>query len=124
MIGRALLFAALLGTILLASSDVRAGGAIHLKLKAEPGGHFLVARPPHLDFEPARLTLSLRQHGVVHWRVLGAGPHGVLFAGAKIRPFKWHVKGPAGDIKIGPGGLKIKPPHGHGRGGGRFKVKF
>jgi hypothetical protein len=73
---------------------------------------------------PARLALSLRQHGVVHWRVLGAGPHGVLFAGAKLEPLQWHATGPAGDIEIGPSGLEIELPRGRGRGGGHFKVKF
>ena len=124
MYKRALLFLALCSAILLASSDVRAGGVIHVKLKAGAGGMFLVGRPPHVDFEPARVTLTLRHHGMVHWHVIGAGPHGVLWAGAKVKPLKWHFKGPGGSVKVNPGGIKIKPPHGRGHGGGRIKLKF
>jgi hypothetical protein len=89
---------------------------------AEPGGHFFVGKPPHLWPEPSRVTLALRHRGKLHVHVLGAGPGGVLFAGGKLRPFKWHVKGPGGSFKAGPGGLKLKGPKGHGHGG--FKVKF
>jgi hypothetical protein len=124
MLQRALLVLAVCAASLLTSSDVRAGAVVHVKLVAAPGGMFLVGRPPHLDFEPARVTMSLRHHGMVHAHVLGAGPHGVLFAGAKLRPLKWHLKGRGGDLKVGPGGIKIKPPHGRGHGGGHIKLKF
>jgi hypothetical protein len=103
---------------------VRAGGVVHVRLVAEPGGRFLVGKPPKLWPEPGRVTLSLRHHGMVHAHVLGAGPHGVLFAGGKLKPLRWHLKGPSGDVKVGSGGHKVKPPHGPGRGGGHIKLEF
>ncbi len=115
---------ALLASILLASSDVRAGGVVHLKLKAHVSGGFFVAPLPPLAFEPARVTLSLHHHGMVYAHVIGMGPGAVVFAGGKIKPLKWHIRGPGGDLKVGPGGIKLKGPHGHGRGGGRIKLKF
>ena len=124
MTKRALLVLALLAGSVLTSADVHAGGVVHVKLVVEPGGRFLVGRPPAPWLEAGRVTLSLRHHGMFYTHVLGAGPHGVLFAGAKLKPFKWHFRGPDDDWKGGPGDIKIKGPHGHGRGGGHIKLKF
>jgi hypothetical protein len=123
MTPKALLLAALCASCLFVSSDVRAGGSVHVKLVAEPGGRFFVAKPPHLWPEPSHVTLALRQHGKLHVRMLGVGPGGVFFAGGKLSPVKWHFLGPGGNVKVGPGGFKLKGPHGHGHGGG-VKIKF
>jgi hypothetical protein len=124
MTKRVLLFLALMGSCVLTSADVHAGGVVHVRLAVEPGGRFLVGRPPAPWLEAGRGTLSLRHHGMGYAHVLGAGPHGVLFAGGKLKPFKWHLRGPEGEWKGGPGEVQIRPPHGHGRGGGRVHLKF
>jgi len=125
------LFAGVLftGLALMSSSDVSAavGVSVHVKLKAETGGMFLVARPARLILRPVRLTFGLFRGGVFHTRIFGMRHGGVVFAGVKARPFHLHAFGP--HIKIGPGhgpGIKLGPGlgHGHGRGGGKIKIKF
>jgi hypothetical protein len=105
--------------------DAAAGAHVHLKLKADASGKFFVGVPLHPIVAPVRLTLHLKHHGKFHTRLVGLGPGRVMFAGVKARPFKLHVKGPGGHLKVGPGGgFKLKGKRHKGHGGGKFKVKF
>jgi hypothetical protein len=116
----------LIGLSLVATSDVSAavGVSVHVKLKAEPGGMFLVAKPARLILSPVRVTLGLLRGGVFRTRIFGMGPGRLVFAGIKAKPFHLHMKGHGPHIKIGPGGgpgIKINPGKGHG---GKIKIKF
>jgi hypothetical protein len=106
--------------------DAAAGAHVHLKLKAHASGLFFVGVPLRPIVAPVRMTLHLKHHGKFHTRLVGLGPGRVVFAGVKAKPFKLHIKGPGGKLKVGPGGgfkLKAKGPKGRG-GGGKLKMKF
>lgn len=70
-----------------ASISASASASVNVKLAPAPGGMFLVGRPPVPIVRPHRITLGLRSAGVYRARVIGLAPGGVVFVGARARPF-------------------------------------
>jgi len=113
----------LVALMLVIGGDVSAGPHVHLKLKAEPEGRYLVGKPSVKIKAPVRVTLHLKRGKVRHSRIVGLGPKLVFFGGVKAKPMKLHVKGPGGHVKVGPGSVRLKGKGFKGKGG-RDKIKF
>jgi hypothetical protein len=131
----------LVAPLALAGATIGASASVNVNLKAAPGGAYLVGRPPVPIVRPHRITMGLRHGGAYHTRVVGMGAGGVVFVGARARPFML-VGAPvvvvgAPGVVVGAPGVVVAPTpvfvgkgkgwKGRGRGhfkGGRVKIKF
>ena len=92
-----------------AQVSASASASVHLKLKAEPGGMFLVGRPAVPIVRPHRITLGLVRAGTVRTRVFGLGVGRVVFVGARARPFVL-VGAPMAVVGVGSPGVVVGSP--------------
>ena len=89
------------------SAGVSASASVNVKLAPDPTGMFLVGTPPVPIVRPHRVTVGLHRAGVVHTRVVGLQPAGVVYVGARARPYAW-VSPPVAVIQ--PPGVVIATP--------------
>src|SRR5262245_53663876 len=89
------------------SAGVSASASVNVKLAPDPTGAFLVGTPPVPIVRPHRVTVGLRHHGGYHTRVLGLQPAGVVYLGARARPYAW-VSPPVAVVQ--PPGVVIAAP--------------
>ena len=68
-----------------ASASVSA--SVNVKLAPAPGGLFLVGKPAVPVVRPHRITMGLMHGGVYRTRVFGLAPGGVVYLGARARPY-------------------------------------
>ena len=137
----ATVIAALAGALLLApvaqaGATIGASASVNVNLKAAPGGAYLVGRPPVRVVRPHRITMGLRHGGVYRTRVFGLGAGGVVFAGARARPYvlvgapgvfvgaPGVVVGAPAVVVGAPGVVVVGKGKGwKGKGRGHFKIK-
>src|SRR5262245_3068438 len=103
----ALAAVALLAPLAFAGATIGASASVNVNLRAAPSGAYLVGTPPVRVVRPHRITMGLRHGGVYHTRVFGMHPGGVVFVGARARPYA--IVGAPG-VFVGAPGVVVGAP--------------
>ena len=90
-----------------ASISASASASVNVKLAPDPGGLFLVGRPPVPVVRPHRITLGVMSAGVYRTRVIGLSASRVVYVGARARPFV--LVGAPVAVVAAPGAAVVAP---------------